>query len=231
MRELRVVAEHKNVWQLIFPESVAQADRETIRRKPIRPAKPLHSFTSQQFQDEYHNFQIDATDYELSLSEYNEQQKRLREARTLLLATLTPTMRRFVRNEMVASEILAETRALYQPTDSQARQVLYQELDLVFFQYDDSTNITDCVNSLTNIHRELRSLEGEACDEEFVAKVFGVLPRSYFDGFESLRDRYCERARLPRVVRTLFAKLLVEEARLEKEGKLRYTIAKKGRKG
>lgn len=62
MRELKLVAEHKNVWQLIDPESVAEADRETIRNKPIRPAKPAWSYTRQQSQDQYHDYQIDATD-------------------------------------------------------------------------------------------------------------------------------------------------------------------------
>lgn len=239
MRELKLVADHKNVWQLIDPGSVAEADRETILNKPIRPVKPAQSYTSQQFQDQYHDYQIEATGYQLSLSEYIEQQKRLREARTLLLATLTPTMRRFVHNKMLATEIIQEIKALYQPTDSQAKEYLYAELHGVYLGYVDSSNIIDCVNYITNIHREIRSLEGESCDEQFADKVLSILSRYYsdFHGVEDFQDRYCEPARLPRDVRTLFAKLLAEEARLEREDKLRYMYRKKvnvamsGRKG
>lgn len=138
-------------------------------------------------------------------------------------------MRRFVRNEMVASEILKEIKALYQPTDSQAPQHLYEELHRVFVEYDRFANIIDTVNSITNIHQELRSLEGESCDEQFAAEVLSKLSRYYpsFHGVEDFRDRYCEPARLPRDVRTLFAKLLAEEARLEREGKLHCMYMKK----
>jgi hypothetical protein len=159
MRDLKLAAESKDVWVLINPESVAEADRETIHPKPTRPTKPVATAVprgstqevaeglQEQFKMANNMYSNDVTDYKLDVSEYDEQQKRLRTARSLLLSTITPAIRDSVSDKIIASEVLTSIKALCKMTDGQAQQYCYQKLDNV--KYSDFSSVSDCINTIT----------------------------------------------------------------------------------
>ena len=208
MRDLKLVAELMGVWRLIDPESIAEPDREQIQHKPIKPTKPAHAYSSQQLENQHYNYQNDATEYTLELAEYKEQQKRLREARSLLLATLTPAIRHSVSNKAVPlSEVLEEIKVLYKPTDTQAQQYCVEKME--YLKYSDFADVSDLINSIICYQQELRSLGGSYSDRQVMAKVVRILPDAF-----CCCDMHFGATALPPDIRSLYNLLLSKEARL-----------------
>jgi hypothetical protein len=131
LHDLKYVAVCKDAWVLISPSSFPENDREDIISKPKRPTKPdLSQFNyqinvvpsdgdatakQQIFRTEYNNYRIEISEYELDAKSYFEQQERLRNARTLLLSTVHPTICDSISNRFVPSEIMAAIQSLCKP--------------------------------------------------------------------------------------------------------------------
>jgi hypothetical protein len=219
MRDLKLVAESKDVWILINPESVAEADRETIHPKPTRPTKPdatqfeaprgstpeIVAGLKEEFKTRNGIYQNDVTDYRLDVTDYDDQQKRLREARSLLLSTITPAIRDSVSDKVLASEVLTSIKALCKLTDGQAQQYCYQKLDNI--KYTDFNSVSDCINTITTYQQELRSLNGEYGDEQVISKVISILPDHYKD-FIRYWNMLSGTTALARDIQTLHTNLL-----------------------
>lgn len=138
MKDIKLVAESKDLWSLISPESFAKADREKILSKPVKPDVPEpfndYRYGATQRSDEKNYghkcnvYNVEITEYKLALTEWEKQQKRLREARTLLLATATSYVRDSINDKALPHEIMAEVKAycgpseIYRSSDATQRQ-------------------------------------------------------------------------------------------------------------
>lgn len=237
MRDLKLAAEGKDVWILISPESFKEDDCETIHTKPTKPEKPNPArfaaprnstpeaiaelrVLATTANDDYRN---DVTDYRLLVSEYEDQQKRLREARSLLQTTVTPAIRDSVSSKPIAAEMLKEIKKLCKMTDGQAQQLCYQKLDNV--KYSDFSSVSDCINTITTYQQELKSINGNYGDEQVISKVISILPEP-FNEFTRYWNMLSGSTGLPRDIQTLHQHLLGEEARLNSEGKLQQNKKK-----
>lgn len=244
-RDLKLAAEGKDVWTLITPSSIAEEDREEILTKPRRPTKPdlsaakyttigTRGATSdgetaakqEIFRTDNNNYQLDITEYKLNVEAFKEQQERIRDARTLLLSTVTPTIRDSVSTKVIPSELMTAIKDLCKMSDSQALAFCYQKLDNI--KYGDFTSISTFINTVTTHQQEIHSLSGTYGDEQVISKVIGLLPEPYND-FKRYWNMLSGSPSLPRDLHTLHTHLLGEETRLESEGKLKKD-KKKGKR-
>lgn len=128
LRDFKLAAICKDVLSLIAPFSIAEANREEILTKPVRPTKPDLSpakYTEGEtaaklelFCTDNDIYQLDIMEYMLDLEMFQKQQKRLRYARTLLFATVTPAVLGSVSDTVVPSEVMAEIKSLCKMSDS-----------------------------------------------------------------------------------------------------------------
>lgn len=122
--DIKLISEGKDVWTLIMPSSIPEGHCEEILTKPARPTKPDLSHVKYQTrgaapegevtaEQEIFRYQLDISEYKLDADAFKEQQGRLRDARTLLLSTVTPAIRDLVSGKVVPSEVMTEIKNLY----------------------------------------------------------------------------------------------------------------------
>ena len=137
LRDLRLVAKCKNLWSLIVPSTIAEADSgcEEILTKPVRPTRPDLSHAKyttrgtategeveaaakrEIFRMDNNGYQLDIQEYMLDLEAFGKQQESLDSARTLLFATVTPALLWSIGDKVVPSKLMAELKSLCKGSD------------------------------------------------------------------------------------------------------------------
>ena len=223
-RDLKINAEGKDVVQLI-------AGQEEIKQPPVRPSKPnieklrkelgvptdtAHlQAQNDALKEAHNNYSYSVTDYKLDLDEYEKQQKRVRDANSLLRASVNPAIRGCLTMEN-PRDIYEEIKVLCKMSDSQALTLLHQKIDNLHF--NSSSSISDFFNRLIVLQQDVNQLKGTYGNDQLMSKIVNSLTKDY-DDFVRYWNMLAGSDALPRDVTTLHARLLGEEARLLSQGK------------
>ncbi|KAK1050401.1 hypothetical protein LTR74_017041 [Friedmanniomyces endolithicus] len=133
---LQICAEGRDIWNLISP-------LKEILTKPIRPTKldaaaakynKRGAVTPEETSALQEIFRGDSNGYSLSISEFKldqdafkDQQERLRDARTLVLSTINPSIRFSVSHHALPADLMAALKALCKMSDDHAKSLVFQQ--------------------------------------------------------------------------------------------------------
>ena len=215
-RDVKLAAENKDVWKLL-------SEQEKIIPRPDEPSPPntdaikkelakisTADEISKNVDKSLETYKMDIEFYKLRLHAYEDQQKRIRQARTLVLSSVSDAIRGTAATHSTLANTIGAIKTLCKTTDSQALALLnakFQEL-----RFSQTSGVSDFVNRLVLIQLDVNSIEENGItDSQVMLKITTSLPESYND-FVRTWNMLAGTTGLSRDVTTLHARLLGEEA-------------------
>ncbi|KAH0166409.1 hypothetical protein KCU67_g4321, partial [Aureobasidium melanogenum] len=239
LRDLKPVAESKNLWSLLSGE-------EEALERPERPVKPqsatiplritrsqtkkaaaaatgaetpddskegvtLPTLSSEAYKEAVEDFKLAIVDYRLDLEQYEKQDARVRQAKGLLAMSVDPAIRSIIADISGPHEAFLEIKSICQMTDARALGLALSKIDQIKFTKNDT--VASFLNHVLLLQSDINDLKGSYTDDQVIAKVLRSLP-STFAPFINHWNMLAGTLSLPNTVKELYSQLLSAEAQL-----------------